>query len=144
MNSSQADNVIRVSKVFSASVERVFAHFTKPELLATWHNPNKELHPRINVDFKVGGAYRFEMKDMEGNTHIAVGSYKEIVANKKLVFSWQWEDGPHPETTVTVLFKTHEEGTEVELIHEGFTDQDVQGHHNQGWIALLGNLESVL
>jgi uncharacterized protein YndB with AHSA1/START domain len=144
MTNSNSENSISVIKKLNAPIERVFAHFTDPDLLALWHNPNQVHTPEISVDLQVGGAYRFEMKDMESKTHVAVGTYIEIIPNEKLVFSWQWEDGPHPETQVTVLFKTNDSGTEVELIHEGFTDQEVMGHHNQGWNGLLGNLEKEL
>ena len=144
MTESALTNSLQVKKIFSAPIEIVFAHFTKAELLSTWHSPNLTIPPKLNLDLKVGGAYRIEMIDADGDVHIVVGIYKEIVPNQKLVYSWKWEGGTHPETTVTVLFTTLGDSTEVELIHAGFVDDEVKGHHNQGWNGLLSKLANVL
>ena len=136
-------NTLTITKTIQAPASTVFSYFTDPELLAKWHSPNLKSPPVMEVELTVGGEYRFSMHDMEGNNHVAIGIYKEIIANKKLVFTWRWENGPHPDTTVTVLFKDKGKATEIELIHEGFIDGDVKAHHNQGWNALLGNLEAL-
>ena len=144
MSESEKLKSFSVNKLFNAPVSTVFSFFTDPKLLALWHTPVPSIAPAISVDLKVGGSYRFVMTDTEGSVHVAIGVYKEIIAQQKLVFSWQWENGPHPETTVTVLFRDLGGKTEVTLNHEGFVDQDVLGHHNRGWQALLGNLALVL
>lgn len=141
---TDASQSLTIKKKINAPAKKVFSYFTDPALLAKWHAPNLKMPPAIAIDLKVGGQYRFAMHDMEGNIHVVIGVYKEIVAGKKLVFTWRWENGPHPDTTVTVLFKDMGNATEIELIQEGFIDDSVKTHHHQGWIALLGNLETLL
>ena len=141
---NEADNEFTITKRFDAPAEKVFAYFTDPELLARWHTPNLSVAPSMAVDLTVGGSYRFEMTDPEGNVHVAVGRYLEIVPDRKLVFTWAWEGTSNPATTVTVLFEPKGNATEVSLHHAGFADSDTLMHHRQGWKALLAHLTEAL
>jgi uncharacterized protein YndB with AHSA1/START domain len=61
-----------------------------------------------------------------GNEHVAFGNYTEFVANRKLVFTWQWQHAPHAASTVTVQLKALGQQTEVTLCHEGLSGKDNQ------------------
>jgi uncharacterized protein YndB with AHSA1/START domain len=144
MNKSDSRNEFTITRLFNARIEKVFAYFTDPELLSLWHTPNPDVEPVMAVDLSVGGSYRFEMTDPAGQVHVAVGTYRQIQPNEKLVFTWKWEGSPHPDTVVTIHFREAGESTEITLHHTGFTDTGTIDHHNQGWIALFGNLEQTL
>ena len=83
------------------------------------------------VDLRVGGAYRIQMKAPDGQMHTVGGIYREVVQPQKLQFTWAWEagggcgdSGPEEsrETLVTVQFQAQGASTEVTLIHEQFAD----------------------
>jgi uncharacterized protein YndB with AHSA1/START domain len=141
MSAATNPGKVTISRIFKAPVAVVFAHFTDPLLLQLWHNPMRASAPSISVTAKAGGSFRIAMTDRDGAVHVAFGVYKEFIPDRKLVFTWQWENAAHPATTVTVLFKALGAQTEVTLCHEGFSDQDTAGRHAQGWNAMLHNLE---
>jgi uncharacterized protein YndB with AHSA1/START domain len=93
------------------------------------------------------------MKDLSGQEHTVVGTYREIRAPEKLVFTWVWEagggcgesQGGDPiETQVTVEF--HENGTETEIIltHEMFQSTESRDKHDEGWSGCLNRLGKVV
>jgi uncharacterized protein YndB with AHSA1/START domain len=68
----------------------------------------------------VGGRYRFVMHGRNGETHRVGGVYREIVPNRKLVYTWAWESTPDRESLVTVEFLPAGRGTELVLTHQRF------------------------
>ena len=131
---------LSIKQVFNAPIERLFACFTQPDLLSRWHAPGEMSIPQAQVNLEVGGQYRIVMQNAEGQTHTAMGCYKEIDEPNKLVYTWSWENREGPETLVTVLLTDKGEETEVELIHEGFTAATEAEHHSQGWTAIYARL----
>jgi uncharacterized protein YndB with AHSA1/START domain len=73
--------------------------------------------------------------------HDVGGTYREVVANEKLVFTWAWATTPERESIVTVLLKPDGEGTLLTVIHEEFSDEDARDRHQNGWNGALDKLE---
>lgn len=122
-----------------ASRERVFAVWTEPELLVRWWGPGAE----AEVDLRVGGRFRLSMQ-FDWGAMVAVGEYREIVPPERLVFTFSWEGDPTgEETLVTVLLQEVEEGTELTLTHEGFTDAAVAENHRAGWLDCIERLAAM-
>jgi len=132
---------LSIKQVFNAPIARVFACLTQVELLNQWHAPSSTMTTEAVVDFRVGGAYSISMTNTDGETHTATGRYREIDEPTRLVYTWAWEGREGPETVVTISLKDLGEQTEVELIHEGFTDADVTQHHSQGWNGIFAQLD---
>jgi uncharacterized protein YndB with AHSA1/START domain len=128
-----------VSKTVAAPRARVFAAWTDPELVKLWFAPGDMTVGDVSIDAKVGGRFRIVMQGAD-MTPTAIGEYKEIVANEKLVFSWAWESDPSQPTIVTVTFHDHGSGTRIELIHERLPSKESRDRHEHGWIGCLGNL----
>lgn len=64
------------------------------------------------------------------------GTYREIKAPERLVFTWQWQTAPNNEmgeTVVTVDFIEQGDATEIRLTDEGLPEGDPRDHHAQGW-----------
>ncbi len=134
-----------ISKTIAAPVDRVYGAWTTPELMKRWFAPSDEMTvPIADVDLTIGGRYRLQMRNSDGDNHTIVGTYEEIVPNEKLVFSWQWE-GSDLVTRVTVALRALAEGhTELTLTHDGFPDAQIRDKHQQGWGGCLGRLERAL
>jgi uncharacterized protein YndB with AHSA1/START domain len=90
----------------------VWRWLATPEALRRWLSPNLE------IDLRVGGAYRFH--DDPSDTAIS-GTVLELVPEGGLVLSWLEEGGDwvHPARLVLSLCATAA-GTRVTLTHDGF------------------------
>jgi uncharacterized protein YndB with AHSA1/START domain len=90
----------------------VWRQLSTPEGLRRW------LSPELEIDLRVGGAYR--MPGGDGTTRIS-GTVLEIVPEGRLVLSWLEEDSGwvHPGRLVITLAATAS-GTRVGLVHDGF------------------------
>jgi len=57
------------------------------------------------------------------STSRSAASYREIVPNARLVFSWAWHTTPERESQVTVSLLSEGGGTLLTLHHEQFFDE---------------------
>ncbi|MBM3271536.1 MAG: SRPBCC domain-containing protein [Candidatus Sericytochromatia bacterium] len=144
MTTSTEATTLELVRTLPASTERVFAAWTRPEKMRVWFAPGPMRVPVALCDLRVGGTYRIEMHAPDGNKYIAVGTYKEIVANERLVFTWSWEGDPSPETLVTVTLRDLGGKTELKLAHDRFTSEEQRAQHLEGWTGCLDNLGASL
>jgi uncharacterized protein YndB with AHSA1/START domain len=126
----------------AASRERVFQAFTDPAKLIQWWAGTEYTEPRGEIDLQVGGRYRWAMTASNGDEHVATGKFLEIDPPQKLVQTWQWE-GDEEVTILTLRFHDIEAGTEIELLHEGFAEQDMADKHEEGWAGCLQRIGEV-
>lgn len=75
------------TRFLDAPPELVFDVWTKAEHLKHWFAPRTFTTPEAEVDLRVGGRYRFVMRDPQGNDYPCGGEYREIVPARKLVFT---------------------------------------------------------
>lgn len=137
-------HTLRLARVIKATPDTVFEAWTSPKHMKQWCAPEGYEVVIADVELKVGGKYRIQMKSPEGTTHTALGTYREISRFTRLVYTWTWEeteDHDIGETVVTVEFKDRDGSTEVVLTHEGFPTSDDRGNHEQGWTSCLDRLQ---
>lgn len=127
---------LSVSRVIKAPVNLVFRAWTEPQQLRQWFSPSEVECRNLTADFKAGGAFRIHMVSKTGD-HIAIGKYLEIIPNKRLQFSWSWENYAMPDSVVTVEFEDLGTSTRLTLRHEGLPDQEDAQQHTEGWTSLL-------
>ncbi len=137
---------LAISRTFAAPPEKVFAAWTRPEVLADWfHVAPGWSTPIAEVDLRVGGAYRIGMQNPEsGEQHVMTGVYREIDEPSRLVFTMSWEKPDAPETLVTLRFVAQGGGTELMLTHERFLNEPMRDEHEQGWTGCLEQLAAKL
>jgi uncharacterized protein YndB with AHSA1/START domain len=136
--------VLRITRTFPASRDRVFDAFTRPELLRQWWGPAGFSLPQAELDLRVGGGYRFAMRPPEGEVAYLRGVFKEVERPSRLAYTWVWEAMPHSQTLVTIEFHEAEGDTEVVLTQQPFTDADDVARHELGWRGGLDRLEEIL
>jgi glutathione S-transferase len=145
MTTKTTSHTLRLTRTVAASPQRVFDAWTRPEHLKQWSAPEGYDVTQAEVDLKVGGKYRIEMRSPEGAQHTAVGTYREITSPSKLVYTWSWEDGPDGgDTLVTVEFLDRDGHTEVVLVHDLFPTDEARADHEQGWTSCLNRLVAVV
>ena len=139
------DTVLILKRTFPVPVAKVYTAWTSAEALRHWLAPADYLVTLSEADFRVGGSYRVSMKPPHKDiTHTVNGTYREIVPEEKLVFTWQWEDDADDagETLVTVQFEDNGAETALLLTHELFPNAEARDKHAQGWESCLGNLDT--
>ena len=78
---------LTLTRFVDAAPALVFEVWTRPEHLRHWFGPRGFTTPHAEVDLRVGGRYRYVMRDPMGNDYPCGGEYHEIVPDKKLVFT---------------------------------------------------------
>jgi uncharacterized protein YndB with AHSA1/START domain len=77
-----------------APAETVFRAWTDPDHLDWFYNHDQpKLSQPIELDLRVGGAWRQHMVIDEATSYATGGIYREIVPAEKLVFAWGAPDG---------------------------------------------------
>lgn len=97
-----SDREIRMTRLFNAPRELVFEAMSKPEHITQWWGRLGEGYsvPVCDVDFRVGGAWRFVNRHPTGEAAFH-GVYREIDAPGRIVFTEIFEMFPEVESVVT-------------------------------------------
>jgi len=135
-----ADRELVVTRILDAPRERVFQAWTEPEQVARWWGPQGFTTTSYDMDVRPGGVFRLSMRSPEGTDHRKIGTYREIVAPERLVFSFAWadEDGnPGHETIVTVSFADLDAKTRLTLHQAIFASVEARDDHQRGWTSCL-------
>jgi uncharacterized protein YndB with AHSA1/START domain len=94
----------------------------------------------------VGGKFRWDLSNAEGEKMTCRGEYRELQPGKKIIFTWQWEDDEtwkNHTSLVTVELEDHDGGTELRLTHEQLPNEASRDGHTRGWNSALGKLEKL-
>jgi uncharacterized protein YndB with AHSA1/START domain len=145
MTGKIADKVsLEITRIIHASRNRVYAAWTDPTQLREWFGPEDVQTEDLVVDARVGGKFRWDLTNSEGEKMTCRGEYRELQPNKKIVFTWQWqddEDWEDRESVVTVELSDRDGGTEVRLSHEQLPNAQSRDGHTRGWNSALDKLE---
>jgi uncharacterized protein YndB with AHSA1/START domain len=83
---STLEREIVLSRVYDAPRPLVFEMWTKPEHAMKWFGPKGFSCTLHEMDVRVGGRWRFDMKAPDGTVYSNRIEYLEIVPNERLVF----------------------------------------------------------
>ena len=134
---------LTIKRRLNATPAEVFEAWIDPKLLMQWFGPENVVTQEVSVGPRVGGGFRVVMLEDTGERHEVSGTYYEVVANEKLVFSWSWITTPERVSQVTVTFKPDGAGTILTLLHEQLFDEQAVKGHTHGWTGSLVKLESL-
>jgi uncharacterized protein YndB with AHSA1/START domain len=133
---------VRVVRTIAGPREEVFRAWTEPELLKQWFGPGEFTIPRAELDLRAGGDYQIVMRPPAADAITLTGSYREIVAPERLIFTWSWRLmwAEAVESLVTVEFREVETGTEVTITHGDFGGES-SAPYRTGWEGGLDKLQ---
>ena len=94
---------IVLTRVFDAPRHLVFDAFSKPELLKRWFGPRGFSLVVCEVDFRVGGGFRFLLRGPDGRDIGMRGIYREIAAPERSVHMESFDDYPGESQVTMVL-----------------------------------------
>lgn len=136
---------LTIVRSLKTTPEKVWRALTQPEALKQWMAPSDDFRISLaEADLRVGGRYHIVMKSPDGEEHDVSGVYREIVPNKKLVYTWAWKGTPERESLVMVELRAAGSGTELKVKHEQFADEEARDKHQHGWTGCLARLEKFL
>ncbi|GAB3948768.1 hypothetical protein GCM10029976_080590 [Kribbella albertanoniae] len=130
---------IRIERVLSATIDRVYDAWTRADLLMRWYCPNPQLELKVQADVRVGGEYVVEM-----GPHVVRGNYLVVEPPYRLVFSWAWDGSSDEPTRVQVDLSEVADGTLMVLNHTGFANAEDTANHQLGWDPQVDRLTALL
>jgi len=115
---------VRLEIKIDASAETVYDLLTDPARMKTW------LAELVEADARPGGIFR-----ISSPAGVSIeGAYVEVVANRKVVFTWGGVEGLKPgQSTVEFLLEPDGKGTLVQLRHYRLPGPAIESHRN-GWV----------
>lgn len=151
LKSEQGEDPVVVEGVFRSEPQRVFRAWTDPGELIQWFGPDPAGLASVDVDLRVGGHWRFDYGERDGERNILQGSYLAVEPDRRLEFSWvherHFDDGRverTPESRVEISLTPQHGGTFVRLIHESIARKSGRLGVTQGWLASYENLADYL
>jgi uncharacterized protein YndB with AHSA1/START domain len=122
------DEQILITRAFDAPPHLVFKAWTTPELVERWWTARRGEATVVEIDLRVGGAWRYVMVTPAGLEVAFHGEYREIVPGERLVSTEVYEAVPDREALNTATFEqTAGGGTLLTLLvqHTSKADRDM-------------------
>ena len=136
---------LTIVRRIKAPPAKVYAALTDPTLMLRWWGPDAGPTIHAEADVRPGGRFSIVFRLLNGDEHKPTGVYREVVPNKKLVFTWEWPEMPERESLVTFLLAPIDGwGTELTLIHEQLPDAGAHTSHERGWNGWFDKLQDFL
>ncbi|MEO0990595.1 MAG: metalloregulator ArsR/SmtB family transcription factor [Pseudomonadota bacterium] len=131
------DLKLEISHMIPAPRERVFDAWLNPDMLARFMTPAPDVTvPEATVDAREGGRFKVLMrvgdKDMPHE-----GTYRTIDRPNRLAFTWESPMSPIDGSTVTLDLEEVDGGTQLNLTHVRFMNEEARSNHNKGWTRIL-------
>ncbi len=146
MTGNRGKLVLEQARLFDAPAERVFELLTAPTELASWWGPHGFTTPKVQVDLRVGGGYRFTMQPPEGQAFHLSGEFLAIQRPLGLRFTFRWDE-PVPddcETLVELSLDPRGARTMLTLTQREFATEERLDLHRSGWAESFEKLDAVL
>lgn len=136
---------LSIRRVYPVALAELWRAWTDARALSRWFGPGKaDSVTSAELDVRVGGRYRIAFLAPDGAEHVAAGVYKEVVENRKLVFTWTRKGMPEIDSRVTIELRAVREGTELSFLHEQFPDAAARDDHEIGWLPTFTKLDAFI
>jgi uncharacterized protein YndB with AHSA1/START domain len=131
-----SDTELVITREFNAPRDILFEAMSKPEHVKRWYGLKHLTMPVCEMDFRVGGKWRFVLRDpKEGVDHAFSGEYREIVRPERIVQTEWYEAIPGAEYLATVTL-TERAGKTTFTNHVRYKSKEHRdGHIHSGMEA---------
>lgn len=145
-----ADPII-VEGYLAATPKAVFRAWTNPEMVMKWFGPRPYSLISAKIDLRVGGVWRFVMRDDELETMGFEGEYLVVEPSCSLVMSWSkfikvptesYETPLVSQVDITLTAKGA--GTDVRIAHSALQDRGTRIGFTDGWEHGMRNLRDAV
>ena len=154
-----AKKELKISHLFDAPMEMVFRAWTDPEQLVHWYAPDGCTIEFKSINIKEGGTFHSCIHDPVHGDCWVMGTYKEVLAPERLVFSMvltnEAGDDVTPDQTgkpeewpkeiiTTVMFSPVGKQTKL-LLHQTVSEESAkQSGAYQSWIKMFNRLNDLV
>jgi len=144
-----ADREVVITRRFDAPARVLFAAYTTPEHVRQWFGPKGWPMTLCEMDFQVGGRFRFALTGPDGKQGTPFGgTYREIVPDQRIVYDNGFET-PGAETMIVTVTFAETAGRTLLTIHTLFAsvamrDEHVGGGYEHGVGSGLDQLADVV
>lgn len=152
-------NEVFIEETFNAGIERVFQAWTDPEKLLQWYAPEGCTIHFKTINIKKGGKFHSCISNPQYGDCWAIGEYKEIEQNSKIIFTLVNADeygnpvnptdiGMDPdwpgETLVSVMLWEENGKTRLQLRQTVSCGLAKKTGAYSGWLQMLDNMSKIL
>ncbi len=138
---------LHLRTTLAARPARVFELLSDPDQIRGWFGPHGYTATHVDLDLRVGGAYRITMHPPEGEDFHIRGSFTEIAPAERLAFTFVYEE-PGPDDVETLVILTLREpvagSTELALEQDGFATEAALDLHRGGWSDSFERLATLI
>jgi uncharacterized protein YndB with AHSA1/START domain len=126
------DEQILITREFDAPKHLVYKAWTTPELVKRWWSGNRGETKIVEIDLRVGGAWRYVMVT-DGGFEVAFhGEYREIVPNERIVSTEVYEGMPEAESLNTATFAESDGRTTLMVLVQYASKEARDAHIESG------------
>ena len=141
-----ADDELLITRTFDAPVSLVFRLWEVREHMMRWLGPAAFTCAHLDMDFRPGGAWRACIQSEAYGGSWMGGVYREIERDRRIVYTFAWEDGrdqPGVATLITVTF-AERDGKTIQSFHQApFLHVEARDSHVDGWNQSLDKLQTL-
>ena len=127
-----SDREILITRTFEAPAALVWDAITQPRHLLRWWGPDYCPLVACDVDFRVGGDWRYLCRDMDGNELGWHGTYRDIDHGQRIVTTEVFEGFPEAEAVNTMTLTEHDGVTTLRTTVLHATKEYRDGHVASG------------
>ncbi len=133
-----ADREVVITRVFDVPARFLFEAYSKPEHVMKWFGPKGWPLTLCEMDFRVGGRFRFAMTGPDGRQNRPFGGeYLEIVPNRKIVYDNAFET-PGAEKMLVTITCDEWAGKTTLTVHTLFASMAMKNEHG-GYAQGIGS-----
>jgi uncharacterized protein YndB with AHSA1/START domain len=126
------DTQVLITREFDAPRHLVFRAWTTPELISRWWSGDRGEVTSIEVDLRVGGAWRYVMTANQGFEVAFHGEYQEVVPDERIVSTEIFEGAPGAAAVTTTSFAEQDGRTTVSILVQHSSRENRDMHVNSG------------
>ena len=149
---------VSVERTFNASVADVWRVWNDADSIKKWWGPRGYTALVVRNDVREGGSYLWAMKSEQGRMFWSTGTYKEVVANKKIVSTMSFSDeigkaipgsqvsvpGKWPDEITVIVEFSESEGKASVTVREVGIPIIVYPLSKIGWAQQFDKIQSLL
>jgi uncharacterized protein YndB with AHSA1/START domain len=126
------DEQILITREFDAPRHLVYKAWTTPELVERWWTAKRGEARLVEIDLRVGGAWRYLMVTHGGFEVAFHGEYREIVPDERIVSTEVYEGAPEAASLNTLTLTESDGRTTLAILVQHETKEHRDAHIGSG------------
>lgn len=135
---------LTLTRLIDAPCHAVFDAWTRSERAIHWWRPRDFMTTHLEMNVTPGGTWRACIRSPQGRDYWQHGVFHEVIAPRRLVFTFIWDAEPEYETLVTVRLTERGQQTEMAFRQTPFVSFESRQSHGEGWNECFDRLEGLV